>query len=125
MGIDVTANGSAAQGTNLQSKGISSLNLQVNHINGEIKPVTSNNEERIYNPFNKKQLNNLVSEANTLIKPAVPQLHYVLHEKLKQYYIRLEDPVTNQVIREIPPKKFMDMYAAIAEKLGLIVNKRV
>ncbi|UAK17861.1 flagellar protein FlaG [Sporolactobacillus terrae] len=82
-------------------------------------------EERIYQSFNKKQLGDLVTEANKLLKPQLTQMHYVLHDKLDEYYVRVEDVRTHQVIREIPPKKFMDMYAAIAEKLGLIINKRV
>lgn len=82
-------------------------------------------EERTYPSFNKEQLDDLVSEANKLLNPELTEMHYVLHDKLNKYYVQVEDVRTHQVIREIPPKKFMDMYAAIAEKLGLIVNKRV
>ncbi|RYL93733.1 flagellar biosynthesis protein FlaG [Sporolactobacillus sp. THM19-2] len=87
--------------------------------------VSKPDEERIYTSFTKKQLDDLVKDANKLLSSNITEMRYVLHDKLNTYYIRLEDAVTHEVIREIPPKKFMDMYAAIAEKLGLIVNKRV
>ncbi|MTT31571.1 flagellar biosynthesis protein FlaG [Terrilactibacillus sp. BCM23-1] len=75
--------------------------------------------------FNKKDLTRLVDEANSLLDPQFTEIRYVLHEKLNEYYVKVEDTKTHKVIREIPPKKFLDMYASIAEKLGLIVNKSV
>ncbi|MFD2615843.1 flagellar protein FlaG [Terrilactibacillus laevilacticus] len=75
--------------------------------------------------FNKKDLTRLVDEANSLLNPQFTEIRYVLHEKLNEYYVKVEDSETHQVIREIPSKKFLDMYASIAEKLGLIVNNRV
>lgn len=86
---------------------------------------SSDKENRTYPPFTRKQLDNLISQANQILTPNTTEVHYVLHKKLNKYYVQVEDTITHQVIREIPPKKFMDMYAAIAEKLGLIVNKRV
>ncbi|MCI1858758.1 MAG: flagellar protein FlaG [Sporolactobacillus sp.] len=85
----------------------------------------SSEDGRVYKSFNKEQLEELVTEANKTLKPSQTNLHYVLYDKLHQYYVRIEDSVTHEVLREIPPKKMMDMYAAIAEKLGLIVNKRI
>jgi flagellar protein FlaG len=85
----------------------------------------SQNEERLYPPFSRRQLDKLVNEANQILSPETTEIHYVLYEKLNEYYVQVEDTMTHQVIREIPPKKFMDMYAAIAEKLGLIVNKKI
>ncbi|MDN3956521.1 flagellar protein FlaG [Sporolactobacillus laevolacticus] len=99
--------------------------LQTNTIIDHQNTDSNSKEARVYSPFTKKQLDDLVTEANKLLNPELTEMHYVLHDKLNQYYVQVEDVVTHKVIREIPPKKFMDMYAAIAEKLGLIVNKRV
>ncbi|MDF2565692.1 MAG: flagellar biosynthesis protein FlaG [Massilibacillus sp.] len=94
-------------------------------VSDQSKTDSDKKEQRLYSPFTKDQLDDLVSEANKLLSPELTEMHYVLHDKLNKYYVQVEDSRTHQVIREIPPKKFMDMYAAIAEKLGLIVNKRV
>jgi flagellar protein FlaG len=54
----------------------------------------------------------------------VTELKYVYFDKLQTYYVQVQDVNTHQVIREIPPKKFLEMYASVAEKLGLIVNDK-
>ncbi|RYM05911.1 flagellar biosynthesis protein FlaG [Sporolactobacillus sp. THM7-7] len=74
------------------------------------------------NHLKKSQVEKLVKEANKILKPEVTELKYVYFDKLQTYYVQVQDVNTHRVIREIPPKKFMEMYAAIAEKLGLIVN---
>jgi flagellar protein FlaG len=72
----------------------------------------------------KSQAKKLVDEANKLLQPEVTELKYVYFDKLQTYYVQLQDVNTHQVIREIPPKKFLEMYASIAEKLGLIINDK-
>ncbi|WP_240697250.1 flagellar protein FlaG [Sporolactobacillus sp. THM19-2] len=123
MGIDVAGSASV---THHQKVQIAMPDMVDSRAIAEDKnSVSKPDEERIYTSFTKKQLDDLVKDANKLLSSNITEMRYVLHDKLNTYYIRLEDAVTHEVIREIPPKKFMDMYAAIAEKLGLIVNKRV
>lgn len=71
------------------------------------------------------QANRLVNEANSILKPVPTNLHYVYYAKLDRYYVQIENSETHEVIEEIPPKKLLDFAASIAEKLGLIVNKRI
>ncbi|MCF6093423.1 flagellar protein FlaG [Microaerobacter geothermalis] len=52
-------------------------------------------------------------------------LKFQLHEKLNEYYVTIVDDRTNQVIREIPPKKLLDIVANIQEALGLLVDKKI
>ncbi|MCI1880876.1 MAG: flagellar protein FlaG [Sporolactobacillus sp.] len=73
----------------------------------------------------KTQAKKLVEEANKLLQPELTEVKYVYFDKLQTYYVQVVDTNTNEVIREIPLEKFMEMYAAIAEKLGLIVNHHV
>jgi flagellar protein FlaG len=120
MNVDVSLN----DVTQNQSSVVDNHNSSAK-VSDQSKTDSDKKEERVYSPFTKDQLDDLVSEANKLLNPELTEMHYVLHDKLNKYYVQVEDSRTHQVIREIPPKKFMDMYAAIAEKLGLIVNKRV
>lgn len=108
-----------------QNSIVDSANSSSSKVNDQQKDTASQQERRIYPSFTKDQLDDLVSEANKLLSPDLTEMHYVLHDKLNKYYVQVIDMRTKQVVREIPPKKFMDMYAAIAEKLGLIINKRV
>jgi len=52
-------------------------------------------------------------------------LKFVLHEELNEYYVQVVDNDNNEVLREIPPKKLLDLYAAMAEYLGLLVDRRI
>lgn len=57
--------------------------------------------------------------------PSHRRLRFAYHEKLHDYYIQVIDNETNQVIREIPSKKFLDNYAEIAKRFGLIVDEKI
>jgi flagellar protein FlaG len=57
--------------------------------------------------------------------PSHRRLRFAYHEKLHDYYIQVIDNETNQVIREIPSKKILDHYAAIAERFGLAVDEKI
>ncbi|WP_257350274.1 flagellar protein FlaG [Pseudalkalibacillus decolorationis] len=39
--------------------------------------------------------------------------------------MQIIDDKTKEVIREIPNKKFLDMYASMAELLGIVVDERI
>ncbi|PTQ50977.1 MAG: hypothetical protein BLITH_1215 [Brockia lithotrophica] len=52
-------------------------------------------------------------------------LRFEWHEELREYYVRVVDDATNEVIREIPPKKWLDLVAYMLEHLGLLVDARV
>ncbi|RYL95801.1 flagellar protein FlaG [Sporolactobacillus sp. THM7-4] len=124
MGVS-TALGSEV--TQIANKSTSLL-LQGNKpakVEDQFSPDENDRKNRMYISFTEKKLDHLVSEANKILNHRSTALHYVLHNKLNQYYVQIVDEETKQVIREIPPKKFLDMYAAIAEKMGLIVNKRI
>ncbi|MCO7176448.1 flagellar protein FlaG [Sporolactobacillus kofuensis] len=95
---------------------------QITERSKEINKVQANQSQE--QDLTKNQAKKLVDEANKLLQPEVTELKYVYFDKLQTYYVQLQDVNTHQVIREIPPKKFLEMYASIAEKLGLIINDR-
>lgn len=51
-------------------------------------------------------------------------IKFTLHEKLNEYYVQVVDDQTNEVIREIPSKKVMDMVAKMHEMIGLLVDEK-
>lgn len=62
---------------------------------------------------------------NDFLEPVATHLKFVYHEDLNDYYVTVVDPLTNEVVREIPPKKMLDMYVAMAEYMGLLVDEKV
>lgn len=66
-----------------------------------------------------------VKNTNNFLEPVMTNLKFVYHEDLNDYYVTIIDPTTEEVIREIPPKKMLDMYVAMAEYMGLLVDEKV
>lgn len=67
----------------------------------------------------------IVDSLNKFMKPANSSLKFEFHEDLNEYYVTVIDEVTQEVIKEIPPKKLLDMYAAMTEYIGLMVDKKI
>lgn len=63
-------------------------------------------------------VNQFLQSSNTNVK-------FNLHEDLNEYYITIVDVETNEVIKEVPPKKLLDMYAAMVNALGLFIDKKI
>ncbi|KLV23953.1 flagellar protein FlaG [Bacillus altitudinis] len=72
----------------------------------------------------KEEIEKTLQGANKLIEPTQFHLQFELHEKLNEYYVKVVDNQTEEVIREIPSKEWLDFYAAMTEIVGLFVDKR-
>lgn len=75
--------------------------------------------------FPKEKIEEVIQGMNKFLEPTHTSLKFQFHEKLNEYYVSIVDDKTKEVVREIPPKKLLDMYAAMTEFLGLIVDKKI
>src|SRR5690606_6610354 len=66
-----------------------------------------------------------VDKLNNFLEPVRRNLKFELHDKLDKYYVTVVDSNTDEVSKEMPPKKILDMYAATAEFMGLLVDRKV
>ncbi|MFC0272202.1 flagellar protein FlaG [Metabacillus herbersteinensis] len=73
----------------------------------------------------KEKLEKVVNSMNEFLEPSNTHLKFELHEKLNEYYVTIVDNHTNEIVREIPSKKWLDMYATMTEFLGFIVDKKI
>lgn len=73
----------------------------------------------------KEKLVAKVNEMNEFLEPFSTSLKFQLHEKLEVYYVQIIDTRTDEVLKEIPNKKFLDMYASLAEIAGLLVDEKL
>ena len=67
----------------------------------------------------------MVDSMNKFLKSADSQLKFQYHEALNEYYVTIIDTATDEVIREIPSKKLMDIHAAMREFVGLLVDRKI
>ncbi|MCM3178969.1 flagellar protein FlaG [Cytobacillus horneckiae] len=72
----------------------------------------------------KDFLQSKIDEVNIHFEPSYTSVQFQLHEDLNRYYVEVVDSMTKEVVREIPPKDFLDMIAKMTEFQGLIIDKK-
>jgi flagellar protein FlaG len=87
------------------------------------KAVKEGNQEDIN--FPKEMVKEIVDGMNKFMEASPTALKFEFHEKLNEYYVKIIDEKTKEVVREIPPKKMLDFYAAMTEFIGLMVDKKI
>ncbi|MFD1849018.1 flagellar protein FlaG [Oceanobacillus bengalensis] len=86
-----------------------------------VVPLAKNENERIQ----KESVQEIVFSLNEFIKPTQTNLKYELHDELGEYYVTIVNSESNEVIKEIPEKKLLDMYAKMADFMGLLIDKKI
>lgn len=66
----------------------------------------------------------MVEEASRALETVTTELTFRVHEGTGRPIIQLVELVSDEVIREIPPEKMLDMVAGIWEWAGLIIDRR-
>lgn len=72
-----------------------------------------------------ENLTKTIEGLNQFLKPANTSLHFQLHDELDKYYVQLVDKETEEVIKEIPSEKLLDIYANMLESIGLLVDHKI
>ncbi|MEH7302495.1 flagellar protein FlaG [Neobacillus drentensis] len=107
-----------------------SNSLIKNNIVNEVEPVSQINNlfkepQTQQQVQTKEKTEKVINSMNEFLKASNTHLKFQFHDELKEYYVTLVDDTTNEVVKEIPSKKLLDMYAAMTDYLGLLVDKKV
>jgi flagellar protein FlaG len=70
------------------------------------------------------KVKNAISEINKKIRPTRTQCEFKYHEETKRISITVKDSDTDEVIKEIPPEKTLDMIAKTLELAGILVDEK-
>lgn len=89
------------------------------------KQLVQSENKQVFDHKKKQEIEDVVKSLNNFLKPSHSSLKFEYHEDLNEYYVTVVDDVTKEVIKEIPPKKLLDMYAAMTEYVGLMVDKKI
>ena len=81
---------------------------------------TSMTDEQI-----KQMVVETVEAINQFLEPQRTSLKFDMHEDLQKMYVSIVDSTTGDVLKEIPSKKLLDMYASMAENMALFVDRRI
>lgn len=74
--------------------------------------------------FDRDDLEKAVENSNRLIFKDDRRFEFKIHERTGRYMIKLIDNETDEVIKEIPPEKILDLVASIWDLVGILVDER-
>jgi len=95
---------------------------EVKAVEAEQKPVTEPAKQGI--PLQKEELQKFADQVNTFLQPTQTHVQFKYHDELQEYYAVIVDNNSDEIIKEIPSKKILDMYAAMTEFMGLFVDRK-
>jgi flagellar protein FlaG len=96
-------------------------NQEVNQIQTQEQQGNSIQPE----PVTKEKMESVVRGMNEFLTVSNTHLKFEFHDELKEYYVTIVDDSTKEVVKEIPSRKVLDMYAAMTEFVGLMVDKKI
>ena len=77
------------------------------------------------NNFTSKSIVKAIEEANKNLEPSGRKLEYSIHERTNRILVKVIDIQTEEVIKEIPDEKLMDMMADLCEASGILVDEKI
>ena len=90
-----------------------------------VQPVAEKTQPQQEQQLPADKAKQLTESMNTFLASANTQLRFKFHDKLNEYYVTIIDSKTDEVVREIPSKKLMDIHAAMREFVGLLVDRKI
>ncbi|WP_281216906.1 flagellar protein FlaG [Lysinibacillus capsici] len=75
--------------------------------------------------ISKDKLQNVVDTVNEFLQVNHNASKFVLHDGLDRYFVQVVDTQTEEVVKEIPPKKLLDAFYEMQKLLGMIVDEKI
>ena len=73
----------------------------------------------------KKKVQEAVGKMNEMLEVTNSTSKFMYHDGLERYYVTVVDRETEEVVKEIPPKKILDAFYEMQKMLGMIVDEKI
>ncbi|MFS0874317.1 flagellar protein FlaG [Solibacillus isronensis] len=113
-------------GTNISMQNITqqSTEGQIPHVQSDVI-AQQQNQPTVDVKDTKEKLYQAIDSLNEFFTINNSELKFVFHEGLDTYYAQLINSETEEVIREIPSKKVLDVFYEMQKLVGMIVDKKI
>ena len=74
--------------------------------------------------FKRDDLDSAIENLNKFIQGKDSRLEFKVHERTGRFMVKFIDRETDEIIREIPPEKILDLVASIWDAVGILVDER-
>jgi len=128
MGIEAVSSNQSYQPTpNIDSSPVSKAGADTVTVDA-VKPVGQVPEGQVKtengNQPSDEEIKSAIKEANKRAVFGHASAEFSYHEATKRISVKIVDQDTNEVIREIPPEKTLDMISKMWELAGLVVDEK-
>ncbi|PYY29574.1 flagellar protein FlaG [Paenibacillus illinoisensis] len=91
----------------------------VNQANG-VNSIQPDKNESV----SKQQLDKLIEDGNKVLQRMDTQLRWSVNKESNQMIVKVMDTQTNEVLREIPPEKYLELVQNLCEQVGLFLDEK-
>lgn len=101
-----------------------SLDNNLNERKSSYKLIEKENIKKGNHEFNRYNLEKAVEETNSIIFKDDNRFEIKVHERTGRMIVKLINKETDEVVKEIPPEKILDLVASIWDLVGILVDER-
>lgn len=73
----------------------------------------------------KLKIQEAVNKMNEMLEVNNSSSKFMYHEGLERYYVTVVNRDTDEVVKEIPPKKLLDAFYEMQKMLGMVVDEKI
>lgn len=73
----------------------------------------------------KAKVQDAVNKMNEMLDVTNSASKFMYHEGLERYYVTVVDRETEEVVKEIPPKRILDAFYEMQKMLGMVVDEKI
>lgn len=101
------------------------VNIEVNNETLKAQDIDKISKQELnLMPVSERAVIEAIEKANKISIDHNTKAEFSVHEVTKDIMIKIVDTERNEVIREFPPKKILDMVAKLWDLAGIIVDER-
>ncbi|MER2007821.1 MAG: flagellar protein FlaG [Psychrobacillus sp.] len=101
---------------------ITKTNVAENSLRQIMQAEQKANEKEI---IPKEKVQKAVDALNEFMTIQNRNSKFIMHDGLDRYYVEVIDAETEEVIREVPPRKLLDAFYSMQKFLGMIIDEKI
>jgi len=98
----------------------SGISVKAGTENGNISPSLEPSQKQV----TEQDVQKAVQQANMEFAGMNQKIGFGYEKRLGQLYVQVLDKQTGEVVKEVPPKEFLEHQAAMKELMGLLVDRK-
>jgi flagellar protein FlaG len=80
--------------------------------------------QKVKYDLKRDELQRAIDQTNQMIFKDDNRFEFKIHERTGRIMVKLVNNETNEIVKEIPPEKILDLVASIWDLVGILVDER-